>query len=396
MTTRAGAALIVVGLTAAAVRADPFPADPPAPVQADPYLVPDPDPPPPPDLVPDPPLPGPAAGGDPDAGVAAAGVDGGPITIDGPDLLGLVRPQASASASPTLLRLGDQLTLFVEVVYDPQIDVNLTASLGLAPAFDELKRSSSDVHRSDGTVKRTYQIRLRVWELGDLTIPPLQVTYTVGGQGSWVVTNPVPIEVQGVLGDVDDKTALLPDTAPRSLSRRDWRWVLGAAGLVGLGLIAAVVVVWWRRRRRRPEVEAPLVALVSTLTRRRRLGGPAERALAALDELERDGLLARDPRAGYQRLVEIAREFFHDQFYVDVEDRTTGELCRALGDTAMPRKALTMTEIWLGRCDLVKFAAERPEPEVSAVDLDRARKLVVAAVTRDTAGPRPPAPEAAA
>ena len=112
---------------------------------------------------------------DPDAGVALDGGAAGPadggatgdagpprIVIDGPTVLGIGKPQVSASASPTELRLGDKLTLFIEVVYDDNVAISVPAGLDLAPAFDELKRSSVESRRSDGTRKRTYQIQLQV------------------------------------------------------------------------------------------------------------------------------------------------------------------------------------------------------------------------------------------
>ena len=145
----------------------------------------------------------------PDAGVpddAGAAGDAGPprIVIDGPTLLGIGKPQVSAAASPTELRLGDKITLFVEVIFDESVAVALPAGLDLAPAFDELKRSSVDERRSDGTRKRVYQIQLQVWELGEFDLPPVQVTYSIGGESSWVVTNRVPLRVVGTLLRAED------------------------------------------------------------------------------------------------------------------------------------------------------------------------------------------------
>ena len=81
--------------------------------------------------------PGPDAGGALDGGAAGpadggATGDAGPprIVIDGPTVLGIGKPQVSASASPTELRLGDKLTLFIEVVFDEHVTVSVPAGRG--------------------------------------------------------------------------------------------------------------------------------------------------------------------------------------------------------------------------------------------------------------------------
>jgi hypothetical protein len=302
--------------------------------------------------------------------------DAGPIVVDGPALLGMARPQASAAAAPSQVRLGDTLTLFIEVVYDEKVNVNLPATLDLDPYFEETRRSSSDERRTDGTRKRTFQVQLRAWELGDLRIPPIQVGYTAGGQQSWVVTNTVPIEVVGSLSDVDDKTALMGDTPPVSLRSRDWRWPIAVAA--ALLLLVGVLVA--RRLLRKKTPLQPVVTFVVPAAFKARLTGPAERALAAIDALEQAGTCARDPRVGYDELVGIMRTFATEQFGVPILDRTTDELLRSLA-RSMPRPAHVMARRWFARCDLVKYAAERPERDRSDQDLAGAREVVINAVT---------------
>ena len=311
-----------------------------------------------------------------DAGPPDGGpLDAGPIVVDGPDLLGLARPQVSAAAAPSRVRLGDTLTLFVEVVYDEKVTVNLAATLDLDPYFEETRRSSADERRTDGTRKRTYQVQLRAWELGDLRIPPIQVGYTAGGQQSWVVTNTVPIEVVGSLSDVDDKTALLGDTPPVGLRSRDWRGPL--AGIAAV-VVLVIALVAWRLLKKKPPLE-PAVAFVPPVAFKMRMTGPAERALAAIDALAQAGTCVSDPRLGYDELVGIMRTFATEQFGVPILDRTTDELLLSLA-RMMPRPAHMMARRWFNRCDLVKYAAERPERDRSDLDLAGARDVVIKAV----------------
>jgi hypothetical protein len=311
-----------------------------------------------------------------DAGVPATAPDAGPIIVDGPDLMGLARPQVSAAAAPSRVRLGDTLTLFVEVVYDEKVTVNLPATLDLDPYFEETRRSSSDERRTDGTRKRTYQVQLRAWELGDLRIPPIQVGYTAAGQQSWIVTNTVPVEVVGSLSDVDDKTALLGDTPPVSLRSRDWRLpIAGAAAWI----VIMIALVAWRLLRKKPQALAPAVAFVAPVATKTRMSGPAERALEAIEKLRAEGTCATDPRVGYDELVDIMRTFATEQYGVPILDRTTDELLRSLV-RRMPDDAHALARRWFARCDLVKYAAERPERDRSDRDLSGARDVILATV----------------
>ncbi|MBK9030910.1 MAG: hypothetical protein IPL61_06150 [Myxococcales bacterium] len=351
----------------------------------------------------------------PDAGVpgdGGVGGDAGPtrIVIDGPTLLGIGKPQVSASAAPTEMRLGDKFTLFVEVVFDEHVTVSVPSGLDLAPAFDELKRSTVDERRTDGTRKRVYQIQLQAWELGDLRLPPVQVTYSVGGDTSWVVTNEVPLRVVGSIDAIDDPNAFLGATPPVPVRRRDWRWIiaLSAVGALAVGLGAWLLIRRARRRARAavrrhdPVLDAEPLALLDrdptaataaapppmskaptkvrrgavTWAERQRLGDAARRALAALDELERAGTLATDQPDGYRAMTGIVRTFLLDHLELPSRHRTSSELVRALAGRAVAAEAVAGVERWLAAADLVNFAAA-----VDAGDgveaLADARELVV-------------------
>ncbi len=357
---------------------------------------------------------------DPDAGVALDGGVAGPadggatgdagpprIVIDGPTVLGIGKPQVSASASPTELRLGDKLTLFIEVVFDEHVTVSVPAGLDLAPAFDELKRSAVDERRSDGTRKRTYQIQLQAWELGDVRLPPVQVTYSVGGDSSWVVTNEVPLRIVGSIDSIDDPNAFLGATPPVPLRRRAWLWLSLAIGVVVLAVIGGTTWLLSRRRRRARAAARPIEVVTDGLeplvapadaaaapaaapamrapakppAQRAawidltRLTDAARKALAALDALERAGTLADDQVAGYRAMAGIVRTYLLEEFALPSRHRTTRELMKALAPTPIVPAGLASAERWLAAADLVKFAAA-VDPDHGAAALTDARSLI--------------------
>lgn len=357
----------------------------------------------------------------PDAGVPGTGNDAGPprIVIDGPTLLGIGKPQVSASASPTEMRLGDKFTLFVEVLFDENVTVSIPSGLDLAPAFDELKRSSVDERRSDGTRKRVYQIQLQAWELGDVRLPPVQVAYSVGRETSWVVTNEVPLRIVGSIDAIDDPNALLGATPPVPLHRRDWRVI---AAIVVASAIAIGGIVWLlvrrylrnRRRRVAPRREEPLldslaappaevpgdeVAASAVPTTRaatkapvvravwltpHNVGDAARRALDALDRLDQSGALRTEQLVGYRTMVGAVRTFLLEQFALPSRHRTSRELVTSLGKTSIGPDERAGVEAWLASADLVKFA-NAVDAADGADALARARELIVAI---DRGGPR--------
>jgi hypothetical protein len=169
------------------------------------------------------------------------------------------------------------------------------------------------------------------------------------------------------------------------LRRRDYRWPMIAAAAA---VVLMVAFVAWRLARRKARPLAPAVAFVAPAAPRVKLTGPAERALAALEALAQAGTLVADPRVGYDELVGIMRRFAHEQYGVAILDRTTVELLRSLG-RQMAAPTLTLATTWFARCDLVKYAAERPAADTSDRDLAGARAVILAAVA-------PPAAAAAA
>ena len=326
----------------------------------------------------------PSAGSAATTGSAGSGSGAGSSTGSGaaPTIIQLPSdvsaPEVNASANPTAVRLGGRFTLIVTAVFDAGVEVNLPEPFDLGPAFEVRKKLSEDRPRSDGKTTREWQIDVLAWELGDLRIPSVRVTYTVNGQAAQVETNAVRIRVDGVLGEaVDDPKALRDMQPPTELIVRDWFWLIVVGG--GAWILAMIALFWYleRRRKRRYRV---LAGGASRSTPPRRMDMNTERALAALLELERSGALARDDerRAGYARMVEIVREYIAARYRMSslTSDLTSGELVRRLAHVA-PEEELLLVEAWLEQCDLVKYGGLRTSAKQAAAVLDEARALVV-------------------
>jgi hypothetical protein len=318
-----------------------------------------------------------AQSGSPGAG-AEPGTGSG--TVPAP-VLEAEAPRVAASASSKEVVLGATFYLFVRVIYQPGVQVNLPASLQLGGAFEESARTDATRVNDDGTITRDFEVALMAFDVGELAIPPIPVTYAAHGRAHEVKTAPVAIRVKSFLGEGE---ASLRDIAgPVGLERRDLTMIYVGAG--ALAAMVTLVALWWARRvmrRRRREVLARLPEAVQRSAH--------DEALARLDELESsDALDAEDRKPAYLAMSEILREYIGRRFGFPALDLTTFEIRRELTSRPGGPVAADLVSGWLERADLVKFAGY----EASA---DEARQALYDArifIDRTRAGAEsPPAP----
>ncbi|MBA3461167.1 MAG: hypothetical protein H0T46_14480 [Deltaproteobacteria bacterium] len=286
-------------------------------------------------------------------------------------------PEVDASASPTAIRLGGRFTLFVSAVCDPGVEANLREPFELGPSFEIKRKDSKDTPRADGKKIREWQVEVLAWDLGDLVIPGITVTYTVQGKVGQVQTNAVRLRVDGVLGDVvDDPKALRGAHPPTALISRDWFWLWVGAGIGAL--LGAIGAYAWvsslKRRKRTVRLTGGIMAIP-----RKKIDMTAEKALAALQKIKDSGVLDReaDRKRGYTEMVDVVRDYIGARYQVASRDLTSLELIRNLKAVA-PDDERAMVEVWLERCDRVKYGAYRASAAQANTVLDDARGLIVA------------------
>jgi hypothetical protein len=286
-------------------------------------------------------------------------------------------PDVNAAASPSVVRLGDRFTLFVTAKHVPDVQVNLREPVDLGGDFEVKRRVSQDTTNADGTITREWQIEVYAWDVGDLRVPPLAVTFTSQGKAGQVATNSVPLRVMSMLGDVVDDPKLMRSNAPPvTLMSRDWfwAWVVGGAAVVLVGLGTAL----WIRKKRKRRVRTLIGTLVPSVPVPRRMDMTSERALERLLAIDRSGVLDRDDerKAGYDQMVTVIREYLAARYRIATYDLTTYELTRALTKVA-PAHEQKLVEEWLERCDIVKYGGFRATDADAHGVLEAARQLVI-------------------
>lgn len=319
-------------------------------------------------------------GPDPGAGSAGSGSNlgsgsgagSGPVTIDLPT--DIAAPQVTAAAAPTIVRLGGTFTVVIRATYGDGVEVNLREPLDLGGAFEVKRKLSENKQSTGGRTTREWQVEVIAWELGDLVMPGIAVTYTAFGRAGQVETNRIKLRITGVLGDVvDDPKAMRGNTPPAELVARDWFW-LWVAAAVGAVLGAAIGLLIFRKRRRRRVTS--LVA--GAVARPRRIDMTSERALERLLAIEKSDVLDRDDdrKGGYLEMIEVIRDYIGARYRIPTTELTTSELVRQLERTAPEQERVLVSE-WLDACDLVRYGGLLATPAQARKTLDDARALVV-------------------
>ena len=287
-------------------------------------------------------------------------------------------PKVTAAASPSEVKLGTRFTVFVTATYDPGVEVNLAEPVQLGGDFEVRRRASTD-RDEDGKHVREWQLEVYAWELGDLVIPPIGVTFTAGGHAGQVPANPAPVRVVGELGDVDDPKLLRESAPPVRLTSRDWFWIWISGSAF---MVAAVVTGYLVQRSRRRRRVVRLVGAFAPAAPRR-IDMTSERALERLLAIEQSGVLDRDDdrKRGYAEQVEVIREYLGARYGVATLELTTAELLRALSKLASDVER-GLIAAWLERCDLVRYGGYRATAGDARGVLADARALIVATTAR--------------
>ncbi len=208
-----------------------------------------------------------------------------------------------------------------------------------------------------GRVERVREYVLQPFLPGDYELPRLTVTLN----GSETISSEaLTIPVASVLPD-PESAELLDITAPVDVPLPWWWWALGA---LLLAILAGAVLWWWKRRR--DKLAAPPAVL------------PHETALAALDTLLAEGLLARGAVGlFYSRLSDIVRHYIEKQFSLRAPEQTTEEFLAAmLHGPHIGRNHQALLRDFLQEADMVKFAKLVPAADETSGTVEAARTFI--------------------
>lgn len=272
-------------------------------------------------------------------------------------------PTGSVDVRATLerdsARIGEPLVLNVslrgvpesaDVVFPILPDSGHLVALGLPQVVE-----------SENAGMRTARYELVAWKDGILELPGGNVLVTMDGTELAVPLPNLTVYVASLLPeDADFDTLAWRPAADVVGANWSLQEKLAAAGLVVGLLLAAFVYV--RRLGRSTPVPVPSPR-------------PArERALTALDVLERCGLVeAGEMKGFFSALSQILRQFLADTERIWGLDLTTLQLVAAVSNDGIEEADLDTLDLLLTEADLVKFARFRPSSADAAAALNAAR-----------------------
>jgi hypothetical protein len=195
-----------------------------------------------------------------------------------------------------------------------------------------------------GTRKWKLETTLDTIKTGAVTIPSLDVHYTIDGSSSTfktLKTKPLTVQIKSVLENRADPTKFrdIQGTVDVPLPvEHSFAWVGWTAAGTGAALVVALATLAVVRRRRGPS--------------------PAAWALAAIADLEKLPIAnSADAEAAYNEIVDVIREYFELEFNIPTLSRTTREfLAEAAKTVGLDKTARDRLGSLASIADEIKFA----------------------------------------
>lgn len=261
--------------------------------------------------------------------------------------------KASATSVPVLGELDLHLDLWhradLPVEFAPAVPEGFAGTVQLAPEqpFDQGIWQHATLHLRP------------VREPGKVTIPPFSAK---AKDGTVTATTPeIELEVTTLLSAQPAEIE-----APSALLSLPFPWVR-AAWIAGLVLLLLAVGIWFARRQRIAPPPPTTVAVpphIKALRELQRLRTAARREEAEID-------------AFYVATSDVLRRYLEERFGLHAPERTTEEFLLEV-EAGGPLSVAQCRELrrFLDQCDLVKFAAQRPDESVHLATLGAAERLV--------------------
>ena len=264
------------------------------------------------------------------------------------DFVNIDTPTVTAQVDPSTAKLGDLLTLRINVTHPQALTVEPPALAKTLGTFEVQMSTPLAPEVADGKAIDHFQAVLQNFATGQQIRPGIPITYRdpMGAEHA-LKTPDVTVTIQEVppgpkdKGDIRGFKGVIGPTA-----WSPWWWALLAAVLVG-----AAAYVWVKRKRMLQGPPPPPPVPADTL------------AMEKLQKLSQSDWLATGKiKEYYSAVSDIVREYLEKGFDTAALERTTGELMRDLRrKSEIPTVQQAELRELLDACDLVKFAKYRPE-----------------------------------
>ncbi|MDR1666187.1 MAG: hypothetical protein LBS03_00625 [Bacteroidales bacterium] len=267
--------------------------------------------------------------------------------------------QVNARLDTTVILIGDQITLHVEVEKENDVRVAFPRwGTTLSPHIEVLAISQVDsVFVSKEIARFSQDLLVTSFDSGRHELPSLSLPYSINGRIDTIRTMPLYLDVQVMPTDTLKNIADIKPIYRLPIGWKDiypWLLLVGMI-LVGLALVGFAVYVIVRKRRHQP-----VFGLSSA---------PAEQphviALRELDKLRNEKLWQRNQtKEYYTRLTDIVRTYIDGRFGVNAMEMTSEEILEGMEKNNFEdNNLMNRLKKLLSLSDLVKFAKIIPLPD---------------------------------
>ncbi len=278
-----------------------------------------------------------------------------------------------ASAFPSKATLGDEIKLFI--LAETPLEFSIQPPLqetNLSPF--EIKRIESKPRlEKNGRVSQIFILTLAAFQMGDLVVPQVLLTYKdASGQTGRVLTPSAKVKIMGVPKRPTDTDDIRAIKGPVSLDAGLLRsLILGlTAFLLFTGL--CVKIILRRRRKKLEDLES--------------LKPPHERARLELDRLlEKHFLEDKKIKEFYSELADILRRYLERRMKIEAFESTTVEILERLKRRGCDPVAARKIRDVLENSDLVKFAKFIPPRSLADTLAIELQSLIEMTTPKETA-----------
>lgn len=306
-----------------------------------------------------------------DAG-AAADIQPSDATSPQPDMQPLPdwAPKLTATIKPASANLGDPVQITIKLKHRKGVSVTLPLSLDLGK-FSELSRK--DASKELGAkgempvVERIFTVQVAAYELGEQTLPPIEVTALgPGGELVSLHTPAMPIQITSVMRN-EPNAKLKGLEPPVTVFQRTWWLLYAIIAIAAVGLIVTATLLISRQLRARRERAKPPPPPIP----------PHLIALELLAKIDVEAFIAEEKyKELYLHLSEITREYAGGRWGFDAMEMTTTEISESMEIASVEQEIRQRFATYFNNCDLVKFAKYRPEADMARQAIKDAESLV--------------------
>lgn len=265
--------------------------------------------------------------------------------------------------------IGDLITYQLTITHPPEVLVKppqLEAQLGQFEIRD--RHLLPDEKMEDGRLRTQIRYLISSFTTGNLTIPPVEITYTnPEGQSGTLSTPDLSIAVVSLNPDVagDIRDIKPPVSLPGIWT--GFYWLVG-----GLILLAGGIIFWVFLRKKSAQRSLEAVEY---------RGPPRPAHEIALEELDRVASLNLIQKGlikqFYTAISEVIKRYIARRYQIQTMELTTAELLAAMKRASVPPEHIQAYQPFFQEGDLVKFAKYIPPRDRLDNALTGARQLVL-------------------